>query len=190
MKIKQGLVLGAVFGFAAANIVFAETTTALSLVKKGDQYVGMQSKDKILRIYSDKSAGTLEPNIWHVVYYDPDATFKSQEVKFGAGQEMEASHPMSFAMPAKSGDVMDQSKVTIDSDKALQIAQEQPLLKGLTLKSSKMTLSKTDNGPTWKVELWAAKTSDPTKTAGIGNVQISAADGSVIKTDLHPDSAD
>jgi hypothetical protein len=188
MKIKQGVVLGAVLGFTAANVVFADTT-ALSLVKKGDNYVGMQSKDKILRIYSDKSVGSLEPNIWHVVYYDPDATFKSQEVKFGAGQEMEASHPMRFALPAKSDDVMEQSKVTVDSDKALQIAQTQPLLKGLTLRSSKMTLSKEDNGPTWKVELWAAKMGDPTKTAGIGNIQISATDGSIIKSDLHPDSA-
>lgn len=189
MKMKQGLVLGAVLGLAAGSIALADQPTALSLVKKGDSYVGMQSKDKVLKIYSDKSVGTLEPNMWHVVYYDPDATMKSQEVKFGAGQEMEASSPMRFALPAKSDNVMDPSKVTVDSDKALKIAQEQPLLKGLTLKSSKMTLWKTDNGPTWKVELWAEKVSDPTKMAGIGNIQISATDGSVIKTDLHPDSA-
>lgn len=189
MKIKQGLLLGTVLGFITANIALAEEQTALSLVKKGDNYVGMQSRDKVLRIVSDKSVGTLEPNIWHVVYYDPDAAFKSQEVKFGAGQEMEATRPMHFGMPPKADDILDTSKVTVDSDKALKIAQDQPLLKGLTLKSSKMTLSKTDNGPTWKVELWAAKTTDPTKMAGIGNIQISATDGSVIKTDLHPDSA-
>lgn len=188
MKIKQGVVLGAVLGLAAASLALAQPT-ALGLAKKGNDYIGMQSRDKVLRIYSDKSVGTLEPNVWHVVYYDPDVFQKSVDVKFGAGQEMGVSHPMAFQLPAKADDVMDQSKVTVDSNHALRIAESQPLLKGLTLRSSKMTLSKTDNGPTWKVELWAAKVSDPTKTAGIGNIQISAADGSIIKSDLHPDSA-
>jgi len=189
MKMKQILVLGAVVGLASTRVALADPT-AFDLGKKGDDYVGVQSKDKIIEIYSDKSVATLEPNIWYVVYYDPSVTFKTVEVKFGGGQEMDISHPVRpFQMPAKMENILDQTKLKIDSDRALTIATSQPLLKGLTLRSSKMTLSNVDEGLVWRVELWAAKVGDPTKQAGIGSVYISANDGSVVRTDLHPDSA-
>jgi hypothetical protein len=189
MKLKNGLMLGAVLGLATTRMALADPT-ALQLVKNGDNYVGIQSKDKILEIFSDKSVAMLQPNVWHVVYYDPDVTFKSVDVKFGAGQEMEVTHPLhAFGMPAKASDILDQSKVSVDSDRALGIATSQPLLKGLTLRSSKMALDNGDSGPTWKVELYAAKVSDPTKEVSVGSVWISATDGSLIKLDLHPSDA-
>jgi hypothetical protein len=42
----------------------------------------------------------------------------------------------------------------------------------------------------WEVQLWAAKLKNPSDDADIGVVIISTADGSVIKTDLHPNSVD
>jgi hypothetical protein len=188
MKTKHGMVLGAVLGLVTALVASAEPT-ALDLVNKGDQYVGVQSKDKVIQISSDKSVATLTPNIWHIVYYDPDSTFKTVEVKFGAGQEMEVSHPMRM-FPDKPGDILDLSKLRVDSDRALKIAASQPLLKALTLRASKMTLGNTDDGVVWKVELWAAKVGDSTKEADIGSLTISAADRSVVRSDLHPGNAD
>jgi hypothetical protein len=189
MKMNYGFVWGAVLALATAQMASAEPT-ALGLVKKGDNYVGVQSKDKILQIYSDKSVASLEPNIWHVVYFDPDVFFKSTEVKFGAGQEMEVAHPMHpFQLPAKPDQILNMSMLNVDSDRALQIASAQPLLKGLTLRSSRLMLEKVDGVPTWKVELWAAKVGDVTKEASIGSVSISAVDRSVINVDLHPANA-
>lgn len=187
---KNAFVLGVVSGLMVTQLALADPT-ALDLIKQADNYVGVQCRNKVLEIYSDKSVASLEPNVWHVVFYDPDATFKSVEVKFGAGQEMEVSHPMhAFMMPAKARDIMDRSKINVDSGRALHIAASQPLLKGLTLRFSKMTLQNTDDGVVWKVELWAARVGDPTKQAGIGYVCISADDGSIVKSNLHPDSAD
>jgi hypothetical protein len=77
----------------------------------------------------------------------------------------------------------------VDSDQALNIATSQPLLKGLTLRATKMTLENGDTGPMWKVEIYAAKISDPTKDAHIGVVIISATDRSVLKADLTPANA-
>ena len=189
MKMKQGLVLGAVLAMAMTQVAMADPT-ALNLGKKGNDYVGIQSKDKIIEIYSDKSVATLEPNVWYVVYYDPSVTFKTVEVKFGGGQEMDVSHPVhAFQMPAKMENVLDQPKITVDSDRALNIATSQPILKGLALRASKMTLSNTDDGTVWKVELWAAKVGDSTKQANIGSVYISAIDGSIVKSDLRPANA-
>jgi hypothetical protein len=42
----------------------------------------------------------------------------------------------------------------------------------------------------WTVQLWAAKLKDPNDDADIGVVILSATDGSVVKTDLHPNSVD
>ena len=83
-----GLLAIAVAGFASAADL-----TAFQLIKKGDQYVGIQSKDRVVQIRSDKSTGSRTPEIWYVVYYDPDATFKAIQVKFGAGEKMDVSRP-------------------------------------------------------------------------------------------------
>lgn len=189
MKINYGLAAGMALALTTAQLALADPT-ALDLVKQGDNYVGVQSKDKVLKIYSEKSVASLEPNIWHVVYYDPSVFLKGTDVKFSAGQETEVSHPFRpFEMPAKTDQIIDLSQVTVDSNRAVEIASSQPLLKGLTLRSAKLTLQKVNGIPTWKVELWAAKVSDTTKEANVGTVSISAADGSVLEINLHPNSA-
>jgi hypothetical protein len=193
MNTKSSLVLGAVIGLATTRLALADPT-ALELIKNGDNYVGVQSRDKILQIYSEKSVASLTPNIWHVEYYDPDFTFKTVDVKFGAGQEMEVSHPIHpmrpFALPPTMSDILDQSKLRVDSDRALSIATSQPLLKGLTLRATKMTLENGDAGPVWRVEIYAAKLNDPDRDVSLGTVSISADDGSVVKLDLEPANVD
>ncbi|HEX3624020.1 MAG TPA: hypothetical protein VH280_01195 [Verrucomicrobiae bacterium] len=189
MKIKQGIVLGAVLGLATSRLALADPT-ALDMIKKGDDYVGVQSKDKVIEINSDKSVTSLEPNIWHVVYYDPSVFAKTAEVRFEAGQEAGVAHPMRpFALPAKPDQVLDLPKITVDSDRAVRIAASQPVLKGLQLRYSRLSLQKGDQGAEWKVELWSAKVSDPSKDANVGYVRISAADGSILQSNLHPASA-
>ncbi len=192
MKMKYILMLGAVLGLATSWPVLADDadTTALDLVKKGNDYVGIQSKDKVLEVYSDKSVSSLEPNIWHVVFYDPSVFTKSVEVKFEAGEERDVSHPMHpFQLPAKPNEVFDLSKITVNSDRALDVATSQPVLKGLKLRYTKISLQYGDNGPEWKVQIWAAKVNDPTKDANIGSVTVSATDGSVLDSDLRPSNA-
>ena len=176
-------------GLGAARIALAGPT-ALELIKRGDDYVGIQSKDKVVEIYSDKSVASLEPNIWHVVYYDPTVFSRTVQVKFEAGQETAVSHPMRpFQLPAKPDQVINLSDVNVDSNRAVEIAASQPMLNGLKLRYSKLSLQEGENGPDWKVELWSAKISDPTKDADVGAVYISAGDGSVVRSDLHTKNA-
>ncbi len=177
--------------FAVAHAALAADPTAFELAKLGNQYVGTQSKDKVVQIRSDKSAGTLVPNIWYVVYYDPDATLKAVEVKFGAGQKMDVSRPLRLLEPITGADkVLDSTKLKVDSDKALSIATSQPVLKNLTIKASQLELRHGDLGPEWKITLWGGKLKDPNDDANVGVVFISAADGSIVKSDLHPSSVD
>ncbi len=176
---------------AGTHLINAAEPTAFAVAKLGNDYVGIQSKDKVVQIRSEKSIASLTPDIWYVVYYDPDAIFKAVEVKFGAGQKMDVSHPgRVLEMIGDKQMPLDASKLKIDSDQAIKIATAEPLLKKLTLKATQLWLEHGDNGPQWRVKLWAAKLKDPDDDANIGSVIISSADGSIIKIDLHPDSVD
>lgn len=190
MNMKMKTFCMAALILAVAGRAAARDLTAFELIKAGDPYVGIQSKDKVVEIHSEKSVAGLTPDIWHVVYYDPDATFKSVEVKFGAGKEMETSHPMRMFQMAGNHEALDRSTLKVDSDQALKIARAQPLLKKLTLRASQLTLQRGDEGPVWNVRFWAAKLDNPDKQVDIGVVTLSATDGSVVKSDLHPDKVD
>ena len=177
--------------FAAVRMATAGDPTAFDLVKEGNRYVGEPSKDKVVQIRSDKSVGTLTPAVWYVVYYDPDATLKAVEVKFGAGKKLDVSHPVRLLEPV-TGDnkVLDRAKLKVDSDKALKIATAEPLLKSLSLKASQLWLQRGDEGPVWKIRLWAAKLKNPAHDADIGEIFISAEDGKVVRAKLHINSVD
>jgi hypothetical protein len=169
----------------------AADSTAFDLIKEGDKYVDEQAKDKVVQIRSEKSIGSLTPNIWYVVYYDPLATLKATEVKFGGGKMMEVKRPFRLLEPVTGGDkTLDHKKLKIDSDRALAIALKEPLLNGLTLKATQFWLAHGEDSPVWKIRLWAAKLSEPNKMADIGEVVISSTDGQVVRSDLHPNSAE
>lgn len=167
------------------------TPTALELIKEGNRFIGEQSKDRILEIRSEKSVASLTPDIWHLVYFDPDATSKRAQVKFGAGRQMGIKRNWRPLGSSGSADkVLDLKKLKIDSDKAIQIATAEPLLAKLTLKATQLWLQQTDLTATWKVRLWAAKLSKPETSVDIGEIFISAETGEVIKSELHPGKVD
>jgi hypothetical protein len=183
--------IAAVLNLAAACVARAGEPTAFDLVKKGDQYVGVQSKDKVVQIRSEKSIASLTPKIWYVVYYDPDATFKATEVKFGAGEKLKVTRPWRVIERGTGEDkVLESSKLKTDSDKAIQIAAAEPLLKSLKLLATQLWLQHGDQGPVWKVRLWAAKLRNPTDDVDVGDVYVSAADGKIVRSDLHIDRVD
>jgi hypothetical protein len=92
MKITTTLLKGTAIFATAALCALGQTAraadepTALSLIKDANEYVGKDVKDKVIGLRSEKSVASLTPNIWYVVYYDHDATFKTTEVKYGAGK--------------------------------------------------------------------------------------------------------
>lgn len=178
----------------------ADDATALSLISEGNRYVGEQAKDKVVQIRSEKSVGSLSPIIWYVVFYDPTASLKAVEVKFGAGKMLSVKRPMRLLEPVTGGDLpLDRSKIKIDSPQAIAIAQKEPLLQNLKLTATRLTLDRVGEGVlgqggtgqgVWKVRLWAAKLRNPQKDADIGEVWISATDGQVVKNDLRINRVD
>ena len=168
-----------------ATSVIAGEPTAFELAKEGNRYVGEQSKDKIIEIRSEKSIGSVTPNIWYITYFDPDSGSKRAEVKFGAGQQMGIKRTWRpFGGSTAAAKVMDQKQLKVDSDKAIQIATSQPLLEKLTVKATQLTLEAGGGTPVWRVRLYAAKLSKPDEMVDVGEVCLSAETGQVTKTDL------
>ncbi len=184
--------LGAACGFVCATLLRANAAepTALQLIKEGNRFVGEQSKDRVLAIYSDKSLTGLTPSIWYMDYYDPDAKFKILEVKFGAGLKLDVRRPWKLFGGSGSEDrKFDLKTLKVDSDAAIGIATSQQLLKPLTLTATQLWLRRGGDGGGWKVRLWSAKLSDPKASVEIGDVYISSVDGKVVRADLHIERA-
>src|SRR5256885_16658800 len=105
----------------------AAEPTAFELIKEANRYVGEQAKDRVVQVRSEKSIGSLTPNIWFVVLYDPTASMKATEVKFGAGKMLDVKRPMRLFEPAFGGDKqMDRAKLKTDSEAAIKKAMEEP----------------------------------------------------------------
>src|SRR5439155_11278759 len=162
--------------------------------------VGEQAKDKIVQIRSEKSVGSVNPNIWYVVLYDPTATLKAVQVRFGAGKMLDVKRPMRLLEPVTGGDApLDKAKLKVDSDHAIKTALKEPLLQNLKVTATQLNLERVGEGvlgisgageAVWKVKLWAAKLREPSRDADIGEVWLSANDGKVLKSDLHINRVD
>src|SRR5262245_59101338 len=188
MKLLKSLlnaqaVAAAVFALATASNATAGDSTAFELIKEANRYVGEQAKDKVVQVRSEKSVGSLTPIIWYVVLYDPTATMKAQEVKFGAGRMLEVKRPFRLLEPAYGGDKqMDRDKLKVDSDAAIKKAMEEPLLNNLKITATQLKLEQSNDSAlginnsgqgVWKVRLWAAKLRDPSRDTDIGEVWLS-----------------
>ncbi len=188
MKLK-GVFITMAISLAVTGTALADDPTAFTLMKTGDQFVGDQSKDKVVEIRSEKSIGDTAPNIWYVDYYDPDTTFKAVEVKFGGGAKMDVSHPgRILEMASDQHKPFDMSLLKVDSDRAIQIATSQPVVKGLDITGMQLWLAHGELGPVWRVKLWASQPANNKTDVDIGDVVLSATDGSVIANNLHPNS--
>ena len=194
MKLSGGKWLAALLlagGLSQIRCLAAEPT-AFELIKEGNRHVGEEAKGRVVQIRSEKSISSMMPNIWYVVYYDPDATAKATEVKFAAGTKVSVKRPARILEPiTRSHRELAREKLKIDSDKAIQIAKSDPLLKNVTLTNTEMRLERGEGDqPVWKVKLWAAKIRKPSETVNIGEIHISAEDGKVVKSDLKPGRVD
>jgi hypothetical protein len=166
--------------------VLASDPTAFALMKEGNRYIGEQAKDRVVQIRAEKSVGSTTPKVWIVVYRDDTASAKAVEVKFIAGKMADVKRPLRIIeLISDKADPLDQKKLKVDSDKAIQIALNESILEKLKITATAPKLEDGKMGPVWKVRLWAAKLRDPGKDADLGEVHLLAEDGKVVKVDIN-----
>lgn len=163
-----------------------QPATAFELMERGDQYLQPHARGKVVLARSEKSEGGLVPNVWHILYYDATARMKAVELKFVNGKAMERSHPFRlFSRLTGNTAPLNQNKLKIDSDKALEIATSHPDLKHVKLVATKME-ARWDNDfhVVWEIDLYARKVARPAAEVHIGELILSAKDGEVLKNNL------
>jgi len=176
---------------AFALVSRAADPSAFELIKEGNRYVGEDAKDKVVQIRSEKSIGGLTPSTWWVVFYDVDARMKATEVRFDGGKKTDVQRPFRlFERAGSYKNLLDRSKLKIDSDEALKIAQKDGLLDKVKLTNSKMILERWEDVPVWKVTFWAEKARNPSQTVDVGQIFVHAEEGKVVHRDLHINRVD
>ncbi len=176
---------------AFALVARAADPSAFELIKEGNRYVGEDAKDKVVQIRSEKSIGGLTPSTWWIVFYDVDARMKATEVRFDGGKKTDVQRPFRlFERAGSYKNVLDRSKLKIDSDEALKIAQKDGLLDKVKLTNSKMQLERWEDVPVWKVTFWAEKARNPSQTVDVGQIFVHAEDGKVVHRDTHINRVD
>src|SRR4051812_29099021 len=163
---------------AFALVARAADPSAFDLVKEGNRYVGEDTKDKVVQIRSEKSIGGLTPSTWWIVYYDVDARMKATEVRFDGGKKSDVQRPFRlFERAGSYKNLMDRSKLKIDSSEAIKIAQKDGLLDRVKLTNSKMLIERWEDMPVWKITFWAERAREASKTVDIGQIFVNAEDG-------------
>ncbi len=167
----------------------ADEPTALQLAKLGNKYIGEQSHNKIVQIRSEKSLGSLTPNVWYIVYYDSTAALKAVEVKFGAGKMLTVQRPLRLLEPILGADQpLDPQKIKVDSPAAIQTALKEPILNNLKVTATAPKLERGSDGlPVWKVRVWVTKPKNTTEEVDLGAIILSAETGKVVQPDIHTD---
>src|SRR5713101_415564 len=169
-SIQRGLAFSVLGMMVFSPAALASELSAFQLIKEGNRHLGEEARDRVVQIRSEKSIGSLTPTIWYVVYYDPDATAKATEVKFGAGKKLTVKRPPRVLEPfLGTHRPLNREKMKIDSDKAIEVATKEPLLANLKLKATQLWLERpawsADEVPVWKVRIWAAKLKHPDQDA-------------------------
>src|SRR6266487_4060084 len=129
-----------------SQIANAKEPTAFDLVKEGNRHLGEEAKGRVVQIRSEKSVGGLTPNIWFVVYYDPDATAKATEIKFAAGTKVSVKRPARIL---------------------------EPLNKNRPLTNTEWKLERGESDvPVLKVKVWSTKVRKPSERVNVGDLEI------------------
>lgn len=158
--------------------------TAFALARAGDKLISPKAADKITGIYSEKSSGANGPEIWHIDYFDPKATWKDTQVTFVNGRVKEVTQPKRLFDLVAGGKQMSWRKLKIDSDRALSIAARALTLRKLRVAGEQYWLDKTPAGPRWKIRLWVSSADKPNETNEIGDLYIATQTGEIVKDDL------
>jgi len=120
-----------------------------------------------------------------------DARMKATEVRFDGGKKSDVQRPFRlFERAGSYKNLMDRSKLKIDSNEALKIAQKDGLLDRVKLTNSKLLIERWEDMPVWKITFWAERAREASKTVDIGQIFVNAEDGKVVHRDLHINRVD
>jgi hypothetical protein len=151
------LSLGCAFGFSPPE----DTTnlTALRALKIAQRRLRPDVRSKLLSVSSPKTNGSLAPNAWRFVFFDPGTSGKSRAVTVAAHTSSEHPDTVEAFSGIKSDTaaglhVIAQNKWTVDSDIALEKVRGESKCKGVRYAQYRLERTKAGKETFWVIEFF------------------------------------
>ncbi len=151
------LSLGCVFGFAPPEN--QTQLTALRALKIAQRRLRPEVRSRLLSVSSPRTNGTLMPEAWRFVFFDPATSGSSRMVTVAAKTSSE--HPDTIeafsSTPSEQVaglQVVPQNKWLIDSDKALEKVRAESKLKGVKSVQYRLIQPKSAGEPLWMIQFF------------------------------------
>lgn len=192
MKLICTLILAATFAHAGS------VPTARQAVEIAKRRMSPASQDQVLRVEGRRSGADLRIREWQVTFYDDSRVNNALTVKVEDGQDTDAetvlrmfedgtwSHFDRNFTGFSNREVINLSRWRIDSDDAVARALRLPALSEVQVTEVRLTLRKLSDGdvpPVWRVNLRARSKTNPSRSAGIGFIDLSAESGEVLRNE-------
>lgn len=168
----------------------AKPLTAFQAQEIAAKNVQADSQKKLIAIRGERSATELTPDTWTFLFYDDLASQQGRLVTV-TGKAVSGIRDGYIDLGRmrlaayKLEEVIEPSRLKVDSDKALTLLTQTNLLKPYSLSSVTYSLEK-DKGlkePVWRLEVYVDKDG---KEDNIGFARVSALDGKIVEMKFKP----
>jgi hypothetical protein len=154
--------------------------------------VNNESRTRVIEIYGPKSETNLLPTEWNVLFYDPYAQQDGRLVRVVGNSVVAIREGYTqldrFRLAAyKLEEVMEPSRLKIDSDGVLNALRRSTALRNTTISRLQMRLRKPEAGnypAVWFVKIYTIN-KESNKESVIGDAQVSAETGQVLRLELN-----
>ena len=156
------LSLGCIFGFAAANK--QSSLTALRALKIAQRRLRPEVRAKLLSVSSARSDGSLAPEAWRFVFFDPATSGNCRVVTVAAKTSSEHPDTVEAFSSAKTESApaathaIAQNKWGVDSDQALAQTRGVAKLKGILAAEYRLSQPRSGQEPLWTLSFYAEAT--------------------------------
>jgi hypothetical protein len=176
------LSLGCAFGFAPANN--KNNFTALRALKVAQRRLRPEVRAKLLSVSSCRTDGSLTPEAWRFVFFDPGTSGNCRIVTVAAKTSSEHPDTVEAFGTAKLDGVagmhpISQNKWLVDSDQMLSHVRNGAKLKGVRSAGYQLAQARSGQEPMWTVSFYG-ETIEP-----VARFQVGGKAGSV-KILAHP----
>ncbi|MEM9400218.1 MAG: hypothetical protein AAF984_08405 [Verrucomicrobiota bacterium] len=175
-----------------ANCLNAASTTALDAYKLAREQVNKLARESLVQIDGKPHSPSILPNEWIILFYDPYADQNGTMVRIAGKTIVEIRDGFmqmgKFRMASyKQEEILDVSKLKVDSDDVLKILRKSPLLTDVKISSLGLWLKKDGKGPLapslWYVTLYGLN--HKADEIEFGEAEISAYSGKIVRLDVN-----
>lgn len=168
--------------------------TAFQALEVAKKQVNAESRSRLVQIIGKKSAISVMPVEWAVLFFDPNAEQSGILVTIAGNSVIKVQDGYTqmdkFRLAAyKLEEVIDPKTLKVDSNKAVEGIERSSILNGLKLSSATLYLHKEGKAPMdpgiWEIVLYALPKLPPGKSqvteVKIGTARVSAETGQVLE---------